>query len=97
MYYSKIHRRDGNVVLAVCDSESHNKTFEDRGLRIFIDPSFYGRRETGEDELIELLKDANIINLAGNMCVDLAISEGHVNAESVVDIGGCRHAQVYRI
>ena len=97
MYYTKIHRRDGDTVLAVCDSESYNKTFEDKELRLFVDPSFYGRKETDEEDLIELLKDANIINLAGNVCVDLAISEGHVDRDSVIDIGGCRHAQVYRI
>jgi len=97
MYYTKIHRMDGNTVLAVCDSETHNKTFEEKELRLFVDPSFYGKRETGEEELIELLKDVNIINLAGKGCVALAISEGHVDSESVIDIGGCLHAQIYRI
>ncbi len=97
MYYTKIHRRGGSTVLAVCDSDSHNKTFEDGDIRLFVDPSFYGKKETGEEELLELLKDVNIINLAGKGCVDLAISEGHVDAKSVIDIGGCLHAQVYRI
>lgn len=97
MYYTKIHRKGESAVLAVCDSDSHNKTFEEGGIRLFVDPSFYGRKETGEEELIKLLKDIGIINLAGKGCVDLAISEGHVDAESVLDIGGCLHAQVYRI
>jgi hypothetical protein len=97
MYYSKIHRRDGIVVLAVCDADAHNKTFEDEKLHFFVDPAFYGKKGISEEELTGLLEEANIINLAGRMCVDLAIKSGYVEPENVLDIGGCRHAQVVRI
>jgi hypothetical protein len=97
MYYSKIHRREGAVILAVCDAEAHNKTFEDDKLSFFVDPSFYGKKGISEEKLMELLEEATIINLAGRLCVDLAIRSGYVELENVLDIGGCSHAQIVRI
>lgn len=97
MFYSKIHRRDGAVVLAVCDAQAHNKTFEDGKLSFFVDPSFYGKKEVSEEELLGLLEEATIINLAGNACVDLAVKSGYVEPENVLEISGCRHAQIVRI
>jgi hypothetical protein len=97
MYYSKIHRRGRDVVLAVCDAEVHNKTFENEKLSFFVDPFFYGKKGISEEELVEFLEEANIINLAGKMCVDLAIKSGYVEPENVLEVGGCSHAQVVRI
>jgi hypothetical protein len=97
MYYSKIHKKEGNVVLAVCDLEAHNKTFENGKMSFFVDPAFYGQEEIREEKLLGLFEEASIINLAGRMCVDLAIKHGLVDPENVLNIGDCIHAQVYRM
>ena len=45
----------------------------------------------------ENFEEASIINLAGRMCVELAIKLGYVDPENVLNIGECSHAQVVRI
>jgi hypothetical protein len=97
MYYSKIYKKEGNVVLAVCDREAHNKTFEKGKMSFYVDPAFYGKEEIKEEKLLGLFEEANIINLAGRMCVNLAIKQGLVDPENVLVIGDCSHAQVFRI
>jgi hypothetical protein len=97
MFCSKLHKRDGNTVLAVCDKEVLNKTFENDNMRFFVDPNFYGKDETPEENLKELFNDANIINLAGRRCVGLAVEMGYVDHDSVLEIKECSHAQVVRI
>jgi hypothetical protein len=97
MYYQKIHEKDGNVLLAVCDKKAHNKKFEDEQLQLFVDPDFYGRERVDEEELVELFNRADIINLVGKKCIDLAIRLGLVEPENILDIGGCSHTQVLRI
>jgi len=97
MYYSKVYRQRGDVLLAACDAEVHNKTFENESLRFFVDPAFYGDEGVSEEELLKLFEEANIINLAGKMCVELAIKNGLVDPENVLNIAGCIHAQVVRI
>jgi hypothetical protein len=46
-----MHRKEGKNVLAVCDKEACNQTFEDGNLQIFVDPAFYGVKEVEEKEL----------------------------------------------
>jgi hypothetical protein len=92
-----MHRKEGKNVLAVCDKEACNQTFEDGNLQIFVDPAFYGVKEVEEKELVSLFEEANIINLAGRLCVDLAIRLGYVDPENVLEIDTCAHAQVLRI
>lgn len=97
MYYYKIYKEKGDVLLAVCDKEVHNKTFENERVRFFVDPAFYGKEEIKEEELLSFFEEATVINLAGRTCVELAINHGYVDPENVMDIGRCLHAQVIRI
>lgn len=97
MYYSKVYRKEKDVLLAVCDREVHNRTFENGNLRIHVAPSFYGEEEVEEERLKILFNEATIINLAGNMCIDLAKRLGYVDQENVIEIGDCPHAQVIKL
>ena len=97
MYYSRVYQKAGETLLAVCDKKVANKTFEEGKLHLFVDPSFYGGDEVREEELIRLFEEASVINLAGRMCVELAIKLGYVDPENVLNIGECSHAQVVRI
>ena len=46
------------------------------------------------EAFIERMKSVSIMNLVGEGVVSIAISEGHVSPENVMDIGGVKHAQV---
>lgn len=97
MYCSKTYHQKGDVLLAVCDRDFLDKRFESGELIFHVDPSFYGRENVSEENLLRLFNNANIINLAGERCIDLAVRKGFVDPENVLEIGGCRHAQVVRI
>jgi hypothetical protein len=97
MFYSKIYRKKSDVLLAVCDQKVHDKAFEDGGLNFYVDPDFYGKNGTSEKELLSLFEEADIINLAGCACVDLAIKAGIVDPENILEFGGFKHAQVVRL
>ncbi len=97
MYYAKLYRQKSDVLLAVCDVQVYDKTFDNGSLSFHVDPCFYGKEAATEEELLGLFGKANIINLAGDLCIDLAIRAGIVDPGNVLDLGGCRHAQVVRI
>jgi len=97
MYYYKLYRQGADVLLAVCDSEIHNQRFEGDSMSFYVDPSFYGDEEGEEEQILDLIERANIINLAGRNCVDLALRLGLVDPGNVLKIGSCSHAQVVRI
>lgn len=97
MYYSKVYRQKGEILLAVCDKDIHDRTFDNGKLRFHVDPSFYGKDEIGEDVLKELFDEATIINLAGNRCIGLARKLGYVDLENVMEIESCSHAQVIKL
>jgi hypothetical protein len=70
-------------MLNVCDEEVFGCTLKENGLQISISEEFYGGDKVDEKRLIELLKTAPIINLAGNRCVELAVKKGFANKDAV--------------
>jgi len=84
-------------MLAVCDRAVHNKVFNSGELNFFVDPDFYGLKGASEGEIVGFFEKATIINLAGKNCIELAQKKGIIDPESVLDVGGCRHAQVVKL
>ncbi len=97
MYYTKVYRQKEEILLAVCDKEIHNKTFDNGKLRFHVDPSFYGKDMVEEDALAGLFDEATIINLAGDRCIELARRLGYVDIENIMKIESCSHAQVIKL
>ncbi len=97
MYYSKLYRQKGEVLLAACDRAVHDKTFDNGEISFHVSPSFYGSDPIEEEELLSLFEKSTIMNLAGEMCINLAIESGYVDSEKVIKIGECSHAQVISI
>lgn len=96
MFCYKIHRSGGDVILAACDSDIMGKKLTGGDLQIEIREAFYGNEKIGE-EVIELFKEASIINLIGNKIVSLAIKNGYAEKSSVKKISGVSHAQIIRV
>ena len=44
--------------------------------------------------LIERMKSVSIINLVGERVIMIAVAEGLVHDDCIMDIGGVKHAQV---
>ena len=62
-----------------------------------ISEEFYGKKEFAWEEVAARMRNGRNINLVGNVTVEMAVKEGLVNADSVIEIEGIKHAQVYSI
>ncbi|MBP6021257.1 MAG: DUF424 family protein [Candidatus Methanomethylophilaceae archaeon] len=94
MIFVRMHRHPGEMILAACDEEILGETFRGGGAKITVSRTFYGGDLVSEDVFIERTKSASIMNLVGNAVVNRAIAAGLVSEESVIVIGGVKHAQV---
>jgi hypothetical protein len=95
-FYYKIYRSRFTTILAVCDKDVVGKRVERGEVVLYAKPEFYKGEEIGE-EVKELFKEATVINLMGKRIVELAIKEGWVDEENVLEIEGIKHAQVYKV
>lgn len=89
----RAHRHPKETVIAVCDEEILGKTFAEGELHITVNPGFYGGDVIDEAELRSRIGSFTILNVVGNRAVAIAIEEGIVDADSVIVIGGVKHAQ----
>ena len=92
--YVRIHTHGNERILAACDEEILGMTFEGDGVRITVSEGFYRGESISEEAFVERMKSVTIMNLVGERAVALAISEGKVSPDSVIEIGGVKHAQV---
>ena len=93
MILIKIHKTKFRNVIALCDSELIGKKFEENDLQLDITERFYKGEELEEEEIISILKNADIINAVGKESIELAIKAGVVSRQNVIKIAGIPHAQ----
>lgn len=91
-----VKRKQGEVLVTVCDSELFGKTFEEGELSLEIEESFYGGKEASVEECLSALEKATIGNLVGSI-VEHAIEDGYVDSKNVLEIEGVQHAQMMRL
>lgn len=92
--FVRIHTNGNERILAACDEDIIGMTFSGNGAKFTVSESFYKGESVSEEAFIERMKSVTIMNLAGERAIALAIQEGKVSPESVMDIGGVKHAQV---
>jgi len=94
MILCKIHVHENDRILAACDQEILGMTFRGDGIKIKVSEIFYGGEPVSEEVFMERTKSVTIMNLVGNCVVEKAVKEGLVSEQSVMVIGGVKHAQV---
>ncbi len=92
--FVRIHTHGNERILAACDESVMGMTFEGNGARITVSESFYKGEAVSEEAFIERMKSVTIMNLVGEEVISIAMSEGHVSPDCVMEIGGVKHAQV---
>lgn len=97
MFYLKFHDVPGEVLVAACDSDILGKRFSRGKLQIEVNERFYGSALVGEEEVLSALGRATIANIVGNNIVGKAVERSLVSPESVIDIGGVKHAQIISV
>ncbi len=93
----KIHRGQGEVILAACDEEVLGKTFSGDGMKFHVSNGFYDGYLVTEEEFVDRMDEYTIMNLVGNRVIDLAIENGHVTEDYVIQIGDVKHVQVVKL
>ncbi len=95
--FMKIHRTQGETLVAVCDRDALGKKFKEGEFSLRVSEGFYKGTLIGIDDCEPFLKEATIANFVGKESVSKAISLGLVERENVMVVAGVPHAQMVRI
>ncbi len=95
--YLNVKKVGQNVVLAVCDCDLLGKTLREGKIVFRIKDEFYKGKRTTVDEAVGLIGNSTIVNLVGKTCVEVAIREGFVHPDAVLNIEGVPHAQIVKL
>ena len=83
-------------VVALCDSDLIGKEFEEGEKYLKVSERFYEGEEISEEDIRNVFKGVNNLNMVGKEVIDFALKEGFINEEDVMTIQGVPYAQVYR-
>jgi len=93
----KVHERQGDVLVAACDSDLIDVTLSGEDASLEVKGSFYGEDEAGREELESAMSRATIINVLGEEAVACAVDAGMVDERDIVEIDEVPHAQMVMI
>lgn len=97
MFLLNVHGTEKGDVVAACDADVLGEEFSDEKRRLAVDEGFYGGEEAEIVEIVAALEDCHTANLVGDDLI-AALVEADALAESeVVEIGGVKHAQLFRV
>ena len=92
MILVKIHK-DQHCVVAICDKDLVGKTITDGRMEIVVSKHFYDGEEKSYDEVGEIMRDYDNLNIFGEESVALALKLRIIEREHVLFIQGVPHAQ----
>lgn len=99
MFCYKIHESGGMRILAIADKDAVGKKVMHKGVEISVEKDFYFERESSRKEILRIVKKFirgnSHINAIGNEIVQLLVKEKIVDEDSVVDLSGVKHVQIY--
>ena len=87
---------DQGLLVTACDTEVLGETFEEEDISLEVTEDFYGGEKVEADDVIDSLSRASIANLVGTEVVQLAIEEGFIDEDRVLEVGSTLHAQYLR-
>lgn len=85
------------MVIAICDEEILGQTFRGEKMKLTVSEGFYSGIIADEDFILTNIKSFTILNIVGPRIVDLCIRQGIISEDSVIEIGGVKHAQAVRM
>jgi len=88
MYVKSHTTKDGKILLAVCDSDLLGKVFEEGKLILDLSGEFYKGEILTKNEVADLMRNADLVNLVGEKTIAVAIEEEILEASDVKMIDG---------
>jgi len=93
----RLRKVGGRSLLAACDSEIVGKKIRYREICFHVSGSFYGNEKTGEKEMLEKVRQSDIVNVVGKRIVKLLVDNKLVNEDCVLWMGTTPHVQIVRV
>ncbi|MCX6708164.1 MAG: DUF424 family protein [Candidatus Woesearchaeota archaeon] len=93
----KIHKKESRTIIAVCDKDLLGKLFEENGKQLDLRGEFYKGEELEIEEIGDLIRNADGVNLVGQEAINLGLQEGVIGQENIIIIKGIPHAQAILI
>jgi len=88
-----IHKIDGKKIIAISDSDLLGKKFEDGNKQLDLTADFYKGEEKKEAEILEIVKNAYIIQFTGEKSVTFGVKNKIIEKENIIKISGIPHAE----
>ena len=85
------------LLVAVCDEDVLGETFESGEVSLTVTEEFYGGETADESAVVDSLSRAAVANIVGTRAVELAVEEGFIDEENVLEVGSTLHAQLLRM
>ena len=82
------------LLVAVCDADILGETFEADEISLTVTEEFYDGDPADEETVLGSLARCSTANLVGEEAVELAIENGYVEEDNVLDLDGTLHAQL---
>ena len=97
MMLVKIHKKEHRTIVAVCDKQLLGKLLEENSKQLDLRGDFYNGEEKNAEEIGDLMRNADGVNLVGEESVALGLQEGVIEKEHVLTVKGVPHAQAVLI
>lgn len=95
-YYIKIHRAQGYSIVAICDEEIIGKVFKKDEIVLNVSPYFYQGEKKDFEEILEIIKNADMIVATGRRIISKLIEIGLVHKDFALDVEGQHHVQIIK-
>ncbi|MDA4117256.1 MAG: DUF424 domain-containing protein [Thaumarchaeota archaeon] len=83
-------------LINICDTDLIGKTLSEGALKMHISKEFFGGQLVDESEALQMLKESQIISLAGERCVKMALSNKLGSQQAVRLIEGVPFLMIYK-
>ena len=93
MFWCKIHKTKGEIIVAVCDKSLLGKRIGKK-LKVHINENFYKGELVNEERVLELIKKSTICNLIGKETVKIAVEKKFITKKNIMFIDDTPHAQI---
>ncbi len=98
-FYYAVYNQGNELIVAVCDVDILGKTFHcgEKGIKIDVKKSFYGKNKGQIGEILDHMSNATILNLVGDEIIKIALNEDLISKGCVLEIDNTVHAQRVKI
>lgn len=89
----KVHKKEHRTIISVCDKNLIGKLLEEKNRQLDLRGEFYKGEERTQEEIGDLMRNADGVNLVGEEAVKLGLQEGVITEDNVIIIDKVKHAQ----